>query len=184
MLIGATILFVLVMALFGLALLRPGFGRGLPTRSWILVGGLALPLPVLAGLLALAFDQGEQMLPKGTAMRIEATARQWSWEFSYPEFPDIPATVGVMHVPAGRPVDVVARSLDVIHSFWVPRLGGKIDATPGHTTVLRLVADRPGTFGGLCAEYCGTGHTEMTFSVESHDPADYADRLRAAAEQR
>jgi cytochrome c oxidase subunit II len=75
----------------------------------------------------------------------------------------------------------VAISSDVIHGFWVPRLGGKIDAIPGHVTVVRLLADRPGRFGGLCAEYCGPGHPDMSFVVEAHDAAEFAAQVARAA---
>ena len=80
-------------------------------------------------------------------------------------------------MPVDRPVDVVTVSADVIHSLWVPALGGKIDAVPGHRNHVRLLADRTGTFGGLCAEYCGTGHTAMRFEVQVHEPDAFLDLL-------
>ncbi|MGR3451631.1 MAG: hypothetical protein ACU0HS_14460 [Paracoccus sp. (in: a-proteobacteria)] len=88
-------------------------------------------------------------------------------------------TQGVLYVPAGRPFDVAITSSDVIHSFWVPRLGGKMDAIPGHRNVHRLMANAPGTYEGLCAEFCGLGHSFMNFNVVAYDPAgplpDFAD---------
>lgn len=188
MLIGAVALFILMMALFGLVMLRPGAGSGLSRRGWILAGGLGMPLPILTALLVYALIQGERLLPhpdggpNGGVVRVEAVARQFAWEFHYPELGAGAAgtTLNVLHIPAGRAVDVTTRSDDVIHSFWVPRLGGKIDATPGHSPTIRLRADRPGLYAGLCAEYCGTGHRDMGFTVEAHPPALYEQRLRAA----
>lgn len=177
MLWGGALLFTLVMGLFALTMLRPGVGARVEARHWIILGGIALPVPILAALTFHALIQGERLLPgrdDGIApFRIEAHARQWQWEFRYPDLTGAPATRDVLHIPAGRPVEIVAISADVIHSFWVPRLGGKIDATPGHSTRIRILADRPGQFGGVCAEYCGTGHSGMRFRVEAHEAADF-----------
>ncbi|MBU0725971.1 MAG: cytochrome c oxidase subunit II [Alphaproteobacteria bacterium] len=177
MLLVGALIFVLVMALVLLTMLRPGFGSSLSPKGWIIAGGLMLPIPVITLLIVYALMQGERLLPLGGAfsdtLRIEARARQWNWEFHYPDSPGAPFSTDVLHIPVGRAIDIVATSEDVIHSFWVPRLGGKIDATPGHAAVLRLRADQSGSFGGLCAEYCGTGHTIMRFTVEAHEPAEY-----------
>ena len=184
MLAGAAILFLLVIALFLLTLLRPGFGSRVTPRRWILWGGLAMPIPVLTLLLVYALFQGERLIPAAAGpdgiVEVEARARQWAWEFAYPGLPDATPTVGVLHIPAGRPVEVLATSADVIHSFWVPRLGGKMDATPGHVTRLRIEADQPGTYGGICAEFCGDGHADMRFRVVAHPPEDYEAALREA----
>ncbi|MDP3527390.1 MAG: cytochrome c oxidase subunit II [Hoeflea sp.] len=177
MLGGAAVLFVLVMVLFVLTLFRPGFGSGVSPRVWIVAGGLLMPIPVLVALTFYALFQGERLLPGrddgGPVYRIEAHARQWQWEFRYLDEPGTPSTLDVLHIPVGLPVEVVATSADVIHSFWVPRLGGKIDATPGHAARIRIEADQAGQYGGVCAEYCGTGHSGMRFRVEAHEGADF-----------
>jgi cytochrome c oxidase subunit II len=80
----------------------------------------------------------------------------------------------------GHPVDVQTRSADVIHSFWVPRLGGKLDAIPGRTLVVRLQASQPGTFRGQCAEFCGLEHAHMVLVVHAMEPADFDAWLEAA----
>ena len=72
---------------------------------------------------------------------------------------------------ATQPFDIVLTSPDVIHSFWVPQLGGKMDAIPGHRNIHRLMADAPGIHEGLCAEFCGLGHAAMRFEVVVYDPA-------------
>jgi cytochrome c oxidase subunit II len=183
MLAGSALLFTLVLGLFAMTMLRPGFGAGVSPRGWIVSGGLLMPIPVLTLLTYYALFQGERLLPTdegGIApIRIEARARQWEWEFRYLDAAGTPATVDVLHIPVDRPIDVITTSEDVIHSFWVPRLGGKVDATPGHSARVRLIADRTGVFWGVCAEYCGRGHSVMRFRVEAHDPDDFA----ALAEQ-
>jgi cytochrome c oxidase subunit II len=148
----------------------------------IVGGGLVLPLGTILVLLAFGIPAGHRMLPlppdEGTAMRIDVRAQQWSWETSYPG-------TGIrladeVHMPAGVPVDVHLSSADVIHSFWVPRLAGKLDAIPGHENVLRLQADAPGIYRGQCAEFCGLGHAHMQFTVHVHTPEDFAAWLEAA----
>lgn len=180
MFFAAIVLFALVMGLFALVMLRPSVGARLPAGRWILWGGLVMPLPVLLALLFVSLAQGEHLLARhgdGDPLRIEAHARQWQWEFRYVDVEGGPVTTGVLHMPVDRPVDVVTVSADVIHSLWVPALGGKIDAVPGHRNHVRLLADRTGTFGGLCAEYCGTGHTAMRFEVQVHEPDAFLDLL-------
>lgn len=173
MLAGSAVLLALVMTLFALAYLRPGWIARVTPGQWIVGGGLVLPLPVLVVLTGTALVLGEQLLPRGDApVRIEAHAAQWRWTFAYPG-----GAVGedeTLHMPAGEPVDIVVTAEDVVHAFWVPRLGGKIDAIPGRSNVIRLEADEPGIYWGQCAEYCGEGHDGMRFRVEAHAPANFA----------
>lgn len=180
MLGGATAIFTGVLGLVGLAFLRPGLGADIPPRFWLVWGGLVLPAVVLGALLVFALLTGERLLPRpgSGAYVVEAVPRQWQWTFRYPEGQQ---TEGLLLLPAGRPVDVRVIGTDVIHSFWVPRLGGKVDAIPGHVNTLRLQADQPGRFGGVCAEFCGIGHTGMTFRVEALDAAAFGPALAAAA---
>jgi cytochrome c oxidase subunit II len=176
MLAGSALLFALVIGLLLMTLLRPGFGRGLEPMKWIVHGGLVMPSVVLTLLVAYALFMGERLIAKPVETpphRIAAHADQWNWTFTYPDLDGAAATVNRMHMPVGEPVDIVLTSEDVIHSYWVPRLGGKLDAIPGHENVIRLTADRPGTYRGVCAEFCGTGHTAMTFTVEAHAAEDY-----------
>ncbi len=181
MLAGSAALFALVMALFALGFRRPGWGTSLSPYRWILYGGIVLPAVVLLPLLAYGLMAGQSLLPLPgrTPPRIEAHAEQWRWTFRYPGQGDI-ATEGVIHLPAGMPVDVVVTSKDVIHAFWIPRLAGKIDVLPGHQNVLRIQADTPGHYEGLCAEFCGVGHARMRFDVIVHPAADYAAALAHA----
>lgn len=177
-------LFGLMMALLALVWVRPGFGSKLAPSKWIIYGGLVMPgilLPVLVGY---ALYTGNRLLPHAletAPARINAQGVMWQWQFSYPELGDLGST-SVLHIPAGKPVDIVVTSGDVIHSFWVPRLTGKIDAIPGRENIIRIQADRPGSYQGVCAEFCGRGHTEMRFQVLAHAPEEYESAVLEAAE--
>ncbi len=105
------------------------------------------------------------------ALRIGAVGHQWWWEYRYPR--DGAEVVGAneLHIPVGLAVDLELGSNDVIHSFWVPELGGKIDMIPGRTNVLRLYASRAGVYVGQCAEFCGLEHAWMRITVVAQ-PAD------------
>lgn len=177
MLIGACVLFTLVLGLFALALFKPNWRWSEAAGwRWIIWGGLAMPISVLTALLVYALWGGERLLAHPQTpdlVVVEARAERWRWVFSYPDRPQTPETVGVLHIPADRPVDVVIRSADVIHSFWIPRLAGKLDAIPGHENRLRIQADVPGIYAGQCSEYCGIGHQSMQFRVEAHSIETY-----------
>lgn len=175
MLWGSLAIFVAVSAVLWLACARPAMLRAAGTDALLLWGGVAMPSAVLAALVLAALVLGERLLAtprESAALRVEASARQWVWTFRYPG-----ATSGPMPdhlvIPAGRDIDFAVTSGDVIHSFWIPRLGGKIDAIPGHENVVRLRADRPGVYGGICAEFCGDGHAAMRFTVEALDESAF-----------
>lgn len=170
---GSVALFVLVTGLFALAYLRTSWLSRMTPTLWIVGGGLVLPIPILVLLTGTALVMGEQLLPRGAApIRIEAHAERWQWRFVYPDNPA--GESAVLHLPAGQPVDIVVTAGDVIHSFWIPRLGGKIDAIPGRLNTVRLEADEPGVYWGICAEYCGEGHDGMWFPVEAHEAGAFA----------
>lgn len=177
---GAVAIFLATSAVLAGAFV-PSLRRSLTPRLLVGWGGIAIPLVILTALVAVAFVIGEQLLSgRGAAgaMRIEVVARQFVWEFSYPDRGG--TTLNELHIPVGADIEFTVESIDVIHSFWIPRLGGKIDAIPGHTNRVRLRADRPGTYGGTCAEFCGTGHTDMRFTVIAHPSEDYDAALAAA----
>lgn len=179
---GSVVLFALVLSLLATSLLRPRLIARIKPMHWIIGGGLVLPVPILLGLLFAALMLGERLLPLPGAdapMRIEAKASQWQWRFAYPSVAGSGETA-VLHLPAGEPVDIVVTAEDVIHSFWIPRLGGKIDAIPGRENTIRLEASKPGTYRGICAEYCGQGHETMGFVVEAHAADTYRSALEAA----
>lgn len=111
---------------------------------------------------------------------IEVTGHQWWWEIRY--LSETPAqvftTANELHIPVGARVRVVLQSSDVIHSFWVPQLGGKTDAIPGQRNVAWLQASKPGTFIGQCSEYCGQQHAHMGLRVVAETPEAF-ERWRA-----
>ena len=184
MLGGSAVLLVLVTALPLLSFVRPRFGTGVSWQRFVFIGGVGVPGATLLALLVYALLVGERLLPHPASdvLRIQATGQQWHWSFSYDHAGGTRTSADVMHMPAGRLVDVHVTSGDVIHSFWIPRLAGKIDGTPGHSTVVRIKADQPGKYQGICAEFCGAGHTGMEFAVQVHPERDYHDaiaRLRA-----
>ena len=173
---GGAVLMALMTGLFALVVLRPQWGARVSARGWIIWGGLVLPALVLPPLVVVSVIAGERLLPTDPVPRIEAEAAQWRWTFRYPDHGGA-ETTDLLHLPAGQPVDIVITSRDVIHSFWVPRLAGKMDAVPGRTNVLRLVAAVPGPLEGLCAEFCGLDHAHMRFEVQVHDPAAFDEAL-------
>ncbi|WP_368373004.1 cytochrome c oxidase subunit II [Rubellimicrobium arenae] len=168
LLAGAVAIFGLVMGLLALAF-RPRESTG-GDRVWIVGLGLVFPLAVLGSLLAYGLVVGERLLPREAPdlVTVRAEGRQWAWSFSYADAPDR-VTEGVLHIPAGRPVDVEITTVDVIHSFWVPRLAGKLDAIPGHVNRLRIEAWAPGEYAGVSSEYSGPGYREHVFTVRAHD---------------
>lgn len=97
------------------------------------------------------------------ALVLEVVGRQWWWEFRYPELGIV--TANEAHLPVGRTIDVRLRTADVVHSFWVPRLGGKRDLVPGRENRIWFTPDSAGVFWGQCAEYCGTAHALMGFRI-------------------
>jgi cytochrome c oxidase subunit II len=107
---------------------------------------------------------------------VKLTGHQWWWEVEYPD--TVPALrladANELHIPAGRPVLVELASRDVIHSFWVPNLGGKKDMIPRYTDSLWFQADTPGVYRSQCAEFCGFQHAKMALHVVAHPPAEFA----------
>lgn len=171
--IAGTLILMLVMSLLGLhAVYRnPEQPVRLSGRSIILWGGLLVPVGVLLVLLVYGVRTGDAMLPVGgEPVDIRVTGHQWWWQFEYtgPDGQTI-YTANELHLPAGRPVDIHVASADVIHAFWVPNLGGKVDAIPGRTNTIRLRPTSTGVFRGQCAEFCGAQHAHMAFHVEVHE---------------
>ncbi|MCW5737202.1 MAG: cytochrome c oxidase subunit II [Enhydrobacter sp.] len=176
MLAGATVLTLLVVGLLALAFRRRAREDTTKESLWIGWLGVTMPILVLIVLLGSALMLGERTIVRSISgvVVIEATGRQWSWEFIYRSRDRTTVTRDVLHIPAGQPVVVRISAVDVIHSFWVPRLAGKIDAIPGQVNVLRLQAAQPGSFEGQCAEFCGRGHSAHLFRVISHDEVGWA----------
>jgi cytochrome c oxidase subunit 2 len=141
--------------------------------------GTAVALSIaLLGLLFAATvvtDRAVAQLPVGGALHIRLTAHQWWWEATYddPTPANVFSTANELHIPVGRPVLLTLEASDVIHSVWLPDLGGKKDLIPGRTATLALRADKPGLYRGQCAEFCGYQHALMLLYVVADPPAQY-----------
>lgn len=153
-----------------LVLMAMGAPRRVREGRWTLGLGLGLSMVILTPVLAAGLWVGERIIPRDDGVvTVTAHAWQWGWTFTHEDADGTAIeTETTLHIPAAEPVDVLITSEDVIHAFWVPRLAGKLDAIPGRTNRLRLMADEPGRYEGLCAEFCGTGHARMRFTVEAH----------------
>ncbi len=108
--------------------------------------------------------------PRG-ALEVRVIAHQWWWEFRYPQLNVV--TANELHVPLGRTVDLSLQSADVIHSFWIPAIGGKRDVIPNHVNHLWFTPDSLGTFPGQCAEFCGSSHANMRMRLVVERPSDF-----------
>ena len=144
---------------------------------WIVVGTAISTVVLLAcAALTLSTLAAVSSPPATPRVTIEVRGYQFWWRVRYLDEHDTPllTTANEIHIPAGEPVRFRLTSSDVIHSFWVPALGGKTDAIPGQTNVTWLQADRPGRYRGQCTEYCGQQHAHMALFVDADAPADFA----------
>lgn len=172
---GAAVIFMLTLSMLALALRRRP--RAWPTAWWVLGGGVAFPVTVLTVLLgyAVARTAGLERPPAGNPLVVGITGHLWWWEVRYHD----PATGGwivlanELRLPAGRTAQLGLASADVIHSFWVPALGGKMDLVPGRTNRLVVTPQREGVHRGVCAEYCGTQHARMALHVVVLPPQEF-----------
>jgi cytochrome c oxidase subunit 2 len=138
----------------------------------------AIPIVTVAllfGLTLIGMRASDPSAPPGRAPDVVLVAHQWWWEIRYPAARV--TTANDLHIPVGSNELVELQSADVIHDFWVPRLGRKIDMVPGHPVHLWLAADSAGTYFGACAEYCGTEHAWMRLRVTAEPPATFAEWL-------
>jgi cytochrome c oxidase subunit 2 len=167
---------------------------------WIVIGGLAVPIVVLTALFVAGLSlmsnwpifgatklsnaqKAESMKPE-----ILIIGHQWWWEIHY--LNDNPSkgfiTANELHLPAGRPVSIEVETVDVMHSFWIPALNGKIDMVPSQPNYIRMMASQPGIYKGQCAEFCGDEHARMRLLAVVQEPAKYkawlADQLQPGAQ--
>ena len=172
---GAALIFLLVMVLAAIALWRSP--RWLSSRSTVVVGGFVFPLVVLTALLVHSLLSPTRLFASMTQAElvVEVVGEQWWWRVEYLDGSGALdfATANEIRVPVGARVEMRLRSADVLHSFWVPALAGKLDMIPGRTNRLVLVADREGAWRGQCAEYCGTAHTWMALDFIAQSPSEF-----------
>lgn len=162
--------------------LRPATHQRKQTVVWIIGGGVVFPTIVLTVLLLFGLRLLPQLLAPAEpgSLQIAVSGAQWWWRVRYLEpgslqtdaiannadqpFEPIEAA-NEIRLPVGEPVQFLLDTEDVIHAFWIPSLGGKVDMIPGRRTQLTLTPERTGIYRGACAEYCGTAHAEMNFNV-------------------
>jgi cytochrome c oxidase subunit 2 len=175
---------VAIFLVFGVLLVRGLFRRtpdedekssdmSMLTRRWVMWGGAVMPAVVLVvvfGATVLAM-RAMPTTAGGDALEVEVVARQWQFEVRYPA--EGITNAGELHIPVGREIRLRLTSVDVIHSFWVPELGGKMDMLPDKTNTLVLRADVPGRYVARCAEFCGLHHAEMTLLVVAESPEQF-----------
>jgi cytochrome c oxidase subunit 2 len=186
---------VMLILLWAIAHPRPrieatsGAARPDPRRDRIMTRAVGAAIAVTVAIVFLfvvaSYWVGRALIaqPTSAALNIDVTAQRWWWDVRYRapapsrEF----STANEIHIPVGRPVELTLRSVDVIHSFWVPNLQGKKDLIPGQVNTLYLQADRPGVYRGQCAEFCGLQHANMALYVVAEPEHQFA---RWQAQQR
>ncbi|HET9100183.1 MAG TPA: cytochrome c oxidase subunit II, partial [Acidobacteriaceae bacterium] len=149
-------------------------------QGWIAIGGVAFPFVVLFVLFILGLNLLKRFPIHDSAKadlkpQILVVGHQWWWEVHY--LNDNPSlqvtTANEIHIPSDQPVTIELESRDVIHSFWVPALHGKVDLIPGHPNFIRIEASHPGSYAGECAVFCGAQHAHMRILVIAQPPEEF-----------
>jgi cytochrome c oxidase subunit II len=183
-----TAIYLLVLVLLFAAILRrrratsdtpPDSAGGDTGRSWPIWGGILLPLVVIGitfghSIFTLAAVESPQ---EHDYLKVRVVARRWWWEVHYPA--QGVTTANEIHLPVGQPVQVQLESADVIHSFWIPELHGKMDLIPTRINHITIQADEAGLYRGECAEFCGLQHAHMGFMVVAESEEEFNNWLAA-----
>lgn len=190
-LVIATIVFLIVCGLLIYSLVRfrrrsaddPEPDQSFHGSTTLEVIWTLVPVGILVALLVLTYQTILDTSPdnRDYGLTVRVVGKQWLWEVQYPE-QNIKLT-GQMRLPIDTDVRVEIESQDVIHSFWVPQLGGKMDALPGTLHYTWFRPDRLGTFHGQCAEYCGLAHSNMPMEVTVLDKESFNIWAKAEAER-
>ena len=151
-------------------------------RRWLVLGGVVMPAVVLVVVLVATVETMAdlQSEPPADALQVEIVGHQWWWEITYPD--EAVTTANEIHIPVGRSVEFTLTSADVIHSFWVPELGGKLDLLPEDENVLVLQADTAAVYRSQCAEFCGLQHANMGLIVVAEPPDEFQSWLEGQAQ--
>ncbi len=177
MFIGAALILLLVMVLALYAMYRdPDKRVPVAANKLIFVGGVAFPTITLTALLVYGvWSMGALRAEPEPELTIDVIGNQWWWDVQYQR--DLPAagftTANEIRIPVGEQVRLRLHSNDVIHSFWVPNLAGKMDLMPGRINTLVIQANTVGVFRGQCAEFCGAQHARMAFFVIAQPRAEF-----------
>lgn len=176
--IGGGVILAAVFAFTAYAILANPEKRGWIAQSrFAIAGGIVFPIVTLTILLiyGLTLTRPLQATTGDAPLRIEVTGEQFWWRIVYMGEDGQPAfeTANEIHLPVGQPVELILKTADVIHSFWIPRVSGKLDMIPGLTNSLTVRLSEAGVARGQCAEYCGVQHAQMAFAVTAAPAADH-----------
>ncbi len=196
----AAVIFVVVQALliYAVVRFRRKKGQELPRQvhgnnrleiAWTIAPAILLliiAVPTVEGVIDLGRDAADD------ALRVNVKAQQFSWVFQYPDLVDAEGkpllALNELHIPVDREIGVTLESMDVVHSFWVPKLAGKLDAIPGRQNTMWFNATRVGSYSGQCAEFCGLQHADMRLIVVAESEEDFeawvADQLEGGGAAR
>jgi cytochrome c oxidase subunit 2 len=180
------VVFVLVegILLYAIIRYRRRPGQALPHQThgntpleitWTIIPTILI-LAVGVWSVATLFRLDQPPASAGKPLEVVVTGHQWWWEFEYPDADGagkVISTANELRVPVDRPINITLHSDDVIHSFWVPKLAGKMDVIPTRTNKMWFQADATGTYYGQCAELCGVIHALMKFRVQVLTKAEY-----------
>ncbi len=186
MLVVAAIVFGGAVAMLVIGWLRrdrpglPFLGESERANTTLVVAfGMAIPIVILVALFIVSdlvlMRETDAPRASETTMTVTVVGHQWWWEVRYGN--SRAATANEIHIPARTHIRLLARSADVIHSFWVPELNRKIDMIPGQSNSIELYAEEPGVYRGQCAEFCGLQHAHMAFRVYAEPPARFREWL-------
>lgn len=184
MLVGAVILWGLVALLFiYVTRINPGAMRRRTAEMLIVGGGILFPVVLLGGLLMYSLPLMGPTRAEGDGLVVRVTAEQWWWRVEYQQQGETRTIVSAneLRLPAGARTELVLNAHRVIHSFWVPALGGKTDMFPGRETRMTLAPTDPGIYRGQCAEFCGASHALMAFETVVMPPDEFDQWLSAEA---
>ncbi len=145
-------------------------GNGRIEIAWTIFPAVVLLVVFFISLKTLG-TLGYQPAAAANVLHVKVVGHQWWWEFDYPDLKI--TTANELHIPVNTTVDIEVTSVDVIHSYWAPQLGGKIDAIPGHSNFTWVEATQTGTFHGQCSEFCGVQHGKMLFDVYVDTPDQF-----------
>ena len=170
--LGAAFVIVMALTLWSVShKAKKDSAPGGETR-FVVISGIVVPGVILVGLLVYSLQTTLALRRPVEGRVIQVTGYQWWWEVRYPDLGIVSANE--IYLPAGEPVWLELRAKDVVHSFWVPNLHGKVDMVPETVNRLWIRADEPGAWRGQCAEFCGKQHATMALRVVALAPEDYA----------
>jgi cytochrome c oxidase subunit 2 len=175
---GAVLIWIAVIVLaIWAAIISPESHNHRRSNLLIVGGGALFPTIILTALLIYGLAPLPSLLAPASegSLKIAVSGEQWWWRVTYqPAGGNAVVLANEIRLPVGETVEFRLDSPDVIHSFWIPSLAGKMDMIPGRVTRLAVTATRTGVFRGACAEYCGTSHALMSFDVVVYEREDFS----------